>query len=286
MGADGNDCLAAILDALTLMQGQVEELSEQARQIRDSQETIISRLDSMSPRERVGDTPSQLESIIGELCDSSKRTGEGLARVAEVAGWAHAAAVGNTAPLPVDVLADPLLERYVLGQPADRTSTIRALADWNEAVRDVQSRSLIEILRDQYRPSPTDSREDRVLRYKLAAISRDELAARGVDPPPSPTSTFAEDRSEAAQRARSAALRRLWVEGEGAALLAEPELAGALDIVAAARRESTNMPEAEMSIGIAELHRAIANCLEMGERPILKRGDHIGSPKRYNDRVR
>lgn len=262
--------LAAILDALTLVQDQLEEIGERTKRLEAHQVDMLARLDTIDAAQAgVTDLQPQLEHILAELSASQLTMGEGFARVAQVAGWAHAAAGGNPTPLPADMLDDPLLERFVISQPADRTSSRRALVDWRRVAKDVGTAALTDILAMQYIPSPTDDSPGRILRYQLAAITREELERRGASLPPLPSSSIATDRSEAAKRARSVELVRRWRAGEGAMLYAEPELAGAMDIVTAARCEGAALPEAELSDGLDALHETIATRIEAGDRPAL-----------------
>ncbi len=262
--------LAAILDALTLMQDQVEEIGERSKRLEANQADILARLETIDAAQAIAtDLQPNLEHLASEVSETRGEMGEGFARVAQVAGWAHAAAAGNAAPLPADVLDDPLLELFVISQPADRTSTRRAIVDWREKARTVDTAALTALLISQYRPSPTDDRAGRRLRYKLAAITRDELERRGAVMPPLPPSTIAADRSAEAQRARSEALVEVWQAGEGAMLYAEPELAGAMDIMAAARREGVALPEQSLASGLAALHQTISDRLSVGDRPEL-----------------
>ncbi|MFC6627900.1 hypothetical protein [Sphingomonas yabuuchiae] len=261
--------LAAILDALTLMQDQVEEIGERSKRLEANQADILARLETIDAAQAIAtDLQPNLEHLASEVSETRGEMGEGFARVAQVAGWAHAAAAGNAAPLPADVLDDPLLELFVISQPADRTSTRRAIVDWREKARTVDTAALTALLISQYRPSPTDDRAGRRLRYKLAAITRDELERRGAVMPPLPRSTIAADRSAEAQRAVRGAGRGV-ASGEGAMLYAEPELAGAMDIMAAARREGVALPEQSLASGLAALHQTISDRLSVGDRPEL-----------------
>lgn len=266
----GNETLAAILDGLTLVQEQLEEIDARTKQVEAQQIDILTRLGNIHHKQiEPGGVVSQFDHILTDLREGREATGAGFERVAELVGWAHAAAVGNPAALPVDVVDNPLLERFVLSQPADRTSRVRALMDWKRAAKGLDTDRLADVLRQQYRPSPTDSPRDRMLRYQLAAISRDELEGRGASLPDRPSSTYPTDRSVAAQRARSAELLAVWRAGDRAELYAEPELAGALDILEAARCEGATLPENDLSTGLADLRQTIADRLEAGDRPTL-----------------
>lgn len=135
--------LAAILDALTLMQDQVEEIGERSKRLEANQADILARLETIDAAQAIAtDLQPNLEHLASEVSETRGEMGEGFARVAQVAGWAHAAAAGNAAPLPADVLDDPLLELFVISQPADRTSTRRAIVDWREKARTVDTAAL------------------------------------------------------------------------------------------------------------------------------------------------
>ncbi|WP_267347075.1 hypothetical protein [Sphingomonas sp. GM_Shp_2] len=267
-----SDALAAILDAITLMQEQLEEMGAWAGRIEAGQAEIAARLERLDAAYASAvELGPQLKGIRGDLRVNQAATRDGLVRLAEVAGWAHAAAIGNPAPLPVEIVDDPLLERFVLSQPADRTSTLRSLMDWRRVAVGVDTVRLTNILERQYKPSPTDRPKDRMLRYQLAAVTREELIRRNAALPALPSCTVTADRSDAAQRARSAELLAVWRAGEGAFLFSEPELAGALDIVAAARGEGALMPEQDFCAGLDDLHETISGWLAEGYRPALAR---------------
>ena len=260
------EIVAALLDALTSVQGQLEEVGESNRRIEANQAEIITRLDAIGAGQAGG---PGLRKVVARMTDDREATRNELARVAQVAGLAHAAAMGNGAPLPASVTDDQLLELYVLTQPADRGSTERALVEWRRVSKAAGSVELAGALVRQYLPSPTDTGETRLLRYRLAAISREELKGRGAPLLPLPSSTFPSDRSADAHEARSAELARVWRAGESIDLYADPELAGALDIFAEAERQGAALPEKELEVGLADLHRIIAARLEAGERPEL-----------------
>lgn len=232
--------LAVITDALAHMQEQLAHVVGVSGRVEATQREILRRLDAVEA---------------------------GQALIAQVAAHAHAAALGSGGPLPTEVADDPLLEQYLLAQPADLRSTSRALADWRRVTRDAGLDELALLLARQYRPSPTDTPETRLLRYRLAAIAREELRGRGVTPPVPPAFTIADDRSLEAAKARSAELAALWRAGESAALLGEPELAGALDLFEAAERRGRGGSEEQLSAELAALHRAIGASVEAGERP-------------------
>lgn len=262
----GGETLVALLDALTIVQGQIEEVGESNRRIEANQAEIMTRLDAIRAGQAGG---SDLTKVVARMAGDRDATRNELARVAQVAGLAHAAAIGNGAPLPASVTDDQLLELYVLTQPADRGSTERALVEWRRVSKATGSAELADVLARQYRPSSTDTGEIRLLRYRLAAISREELEGRGVPLPPLPSSTFPADRSAGAHEARSAELARVWRAGVSIDLYADPELAGSMDIFAEAERQGATIPEEELATGLSDLHRTIAARLEAGERPEL-----------------
>lgn len=264
-GASG-EVIAALLGALSDMREQLEEVGERYKRIEAGQADILARLDQLSA---AGVPGASLTQVLARMDEDRAATDHGLAVIAQVAALAHAAASGNGAPLPSSVADDPLLELYVLTQPADRGSTERALVDWQRVARKAGSAELAGVLARQYRPSPTDTANTRRLRYRLAAITREELKGRGALPPPTPASTFPSDQSRAAQRAHSAELARMWRAGEGVDLYADPELASVMDIFAEAERQGAALAEGDLALGLADLHRTIADRLEAGDRPEL-----------------
>jgi hypothetical protein len=255
--------LAAILDSLTLMQGQLDRLAKSNARIEQSHAEIFHRLDTIDAGQAgLTDLVPILETMLARMIDDRASHREGIERVAEVAAFAHAAAIGNGAPLPVNVADDPLLERFLVSQPADMVTPDRALIAWRETVASAGTAELVTILAGQYQPSPTDTPETRVLRYRLAAITRDELAQRGADLPPVPSRTGVEDQSAEARQRRAGELANLWRAGAGSALFAEAELAGAVDLFS--RAQSSGNEEA-LPLQLAQLHRQIGEAIERGE---------------------
>lgn len=287
MSADATSAaLAAVLDALTLVQAQLDALASANARIEDTQKDILARLDTIDAGQAaVTDLVPVLETILARSIEDRDLTRAQFTTVAEIAAFAHAAASGHVAPLPTDVSNDSLLERFALTQPADTTSQVRALVEWRKAAQAVASTELVALLAKQYQPSPTDTPETRVLRYKLAAITREELQGRGVMPPTPPASTIAEDRSVSAGNARSDDLARLWKAGESAGLFAEPELAGALDLFAEAERSGVG-DEDRLSVELASLHRNLGDRLASGERPSIVDSKARGSAEIQPDRQR
>jgi hypothetical protein len=265
--------LAAAIDALALVQGQLDRLERSHARVESTQREILDRLDAIDAGQAaVTDLLPVLEMILARSIEDREATRAGFSRVAQVAAFAHAAALGNGAPLPVDAADDPLLEPYLLTQPADRASNVRALVDWRRVAGDAGSAELAALLAYQYQASPTDTAGTRILRYQLAAITRAELEGRGVALPSPPASTKAADRSLEAVRSRSAELARLWQAGESAMLYAEPELAGALDLFAAAERNKDGFSEKTLLAHLAALHQDLGMRLEVGQRPTAVAG--------------
>jgi hypothetical protein len=229
----------------------------------------------------VTDLTPILEMILGRSIDDREIMKTQLSTIAAAIGFAHAAANGNRAPLPVAVASDPLLERFILTQPADLSSNERSLTDWRNAASAASTAELIVLLNRQYQPSPTDTPETRVLRYRLAALTRAEIKGRGAAPPGSPSTAVAVDRTASACMIRSHELAELWRAGESAALYGEPELAGAIDL----------FDDLERSLGFAacensppelvSLHSDLATRIEAGDRPSI--GD--SGPAYSNERA-
>ena len=217
-----------------------------------------------------------LEVIAGRLdvaaSANRKDRRAGVAKTLELIGFTRAAVLGQRGPLPIDVEDDPLMERFILAQPADRTSNERALVDWRKAIADTTAEDLITLLKKQQTPSPTDTPESRLLRYRLAAITRAKIEERGAVPPPRPTTTRATDRSAASSVLRSQELAALWRKGESTELYAEPELAGAVDVFDAL--DDTIAPSASDADHpeLTALHSELAKRIELGERPTLDEG--------------
>jgi hypothetical protein len=164
---------------------------------------------------------------------------------------------------------DPLMERFILAQPADLTSNERALVDWRKAIAGTSAEDLITLLKKQQTPSPTDTPESRLLRYRLAAITRAKIEERGAVPPPRPTTTRATDRSAGSGFLRSQELAELWRQGESTELYAESELAGAIDLFDALEEKLEPTSGDVVQPELTALHRDLAKRIELGERPSL-----------------
>jgi hypothetical protein len=262
--------LAAVLDSLTLVQGQLNALAESNARIEQNHNEIMARLDTIDAGQAgLTDLLPAMEIMLDRQIEDRKINRAAQSQTAVVAAFAHAAAMGQRAPLPVDVADDPLLERFLLTQPADYDSPVRALVDWRKAVENAGTEALLSLLASQYQPSPTDTVDTRILRYQLAAITRAELAGRGATLPNAPISTIADDRPDRDCAARSETLARLWRGGATAALFAEPELAGAVDLFVDAERRAGALSEDQLSSQLAMLHRELGDRIEAGERPAL-----------------
>jgi len=274
--------LAGVLDALTFVQEQLDALTASTQRIEATHKEIVHRLDTIDAGQAaVTDLTPILEMILGRSIDDREIMKTQLSTIAAAIGFAHAAANGNRAPLPVAVASDPLLERFILTQPADLSSNERSLTDWRDAASAASTAELIVLLNRQYQPSPTDTPETRVLRYRLAALTRAEIKGRGAAPPGSPSTAVAVDRTASACMIRSHELAELWRAGESAALYGEPELAGAIDL----------FDDLERSLGFAacensppelvSLHSDLATRIEAGDRPSI--GD--SGPAYSNERA-
>lgn len=206
----------------------------------------------------------------------------GVAKTMELIGFTRAAVLGQRGPLPIDVEDDPLMERFILAQPADLTSGERALVDWRKAIAALSAADLITLLKKQQIPSPTDTPESRILRYRLAAITRAKIEERGGVPPAQPITTRATDRSAASGFVRSQELAALWRKGESTELYAEPELAGAIDVFDALDEKIEPSASDADQPELTALHRDIAKRIELGERPTLGESRPTAQPDRAN----
>jgi hypothetical protein len=257
--------LAGVLDALTL-----DALTESGQRIEATHREIVHRLDTIDAGQAaVADLTPILEIILGRSIDDREIMKAQLGTIAAAIGFAHAAANGNRAPLPVAVASDPLLERFILTQPADLFSDERSLTDWRNAASAASTAELIVLLNRQYQPSPTDTPETRVLRYRLAALTRAEIKGRGAAPPGPPSTAVAVDRTASACMIRSHELAELWRAGESAALYSEPELAGAIDLFDDAERRLGSAAGVDFSPELVSLHSDLATRIEAGDRPSI-----------------
>ena len=273
--------LAGVLDALTLVQEQLDALTESGQRIEATHREIVHRLDTIDAGQAaVTDLTPILEMILARSIDDRAVMKTQIGTIATAIGFAHAAANGNGAPLPVAVASDPLLERFILTQPADLASEERALTDWRNAASSITTVELISLLNHQQQPSPTDTSESRVLRYRLAAITRAEIKGRGGEPPGPPSTAVAVDRTASACMIRSHQLAGLWRAGESAALYSEPELAGAIDIFDDAERRLGSAAGVDFPPELVSLHRDLATRIEAGDRPSIGDGGPAYSHER------
>ncbi|GHH26475.1 hypothetical protein GCM10008023_41110 [Sphingomonas glacialis] len=265
-----NVALAGVLDALTLVQEQLDALTASSERIEATHKEIVNRLDTIEAGQAaVTDLTPIFEMILGRSIDDREIMKTQLGTIATAIGFAHAAANGNRAPLPVAVASDPLLERFILTQPADLLSDERSLTDWRNAASAASTAELIVLLNRQYQPSPTDTPETRVLRYRLAALTRAEIKGRGAAPPAPPNTTVAVDRTASACMIRSHQLSGLWRAGESAALYSEPELAGAIDLFDDAERRLGSAAGVDFPPELVSLHSDLATRIEAGDRPSI-----------------
>jgi hypothetical protein len=262
--------LGAILDSLTLVQAQLDALSDAGQRIEATHEAILNRLDTIDAGQAaVTDLTPILETILGRSIEDREKIRTQLSTIAVAIAFTHSAANGNRAPLPVDVQDDPLLERFIIAQPANLASEERALTDWQATVPAEGTAELTAILKEQYTPSATDTPETRVLRYRMAATTRAAIEGRGAAAPKPPTTTRPVDRSAAACMIRSQELAKIWRAGESTALYADPELAGAVDLFVLATRRAGPLPEGQTTPELAALHGELATLIETGNRPAL-----------------
>ncbi|RYF12451.1 MAG: hypothetical protein EOO77_17400 [Oxalobacteraceae bacterium] len=259
---------------------KILEKSERDREAFDELQGDVRRLAQARTQHRDGndDVASGLELIVGRLdeavSDNRKERTLGLTAIAELVAFTRAAAMGLRAPLPTDLEDNPLLEGFLLNQPADLVSTGRALIDWRAAVAEAGTADLVMLLRTQQQPSPTDTSETRLIRYRLAAITRAQIEARGITPPPRPKTTRSPDRSAVARIERSQQLAELWRAGESTALYAEPELAGAIDLFDAAERRIGSPVDGKSPPELVAFHRELADRIASGDRPMLGADRH------------
>lgn len=274
-GAATRAIVADVLPALEILLGQIRSNHAAAR---DVSATMFDGLAGIRD-DAAGIAVLADKLLEGASADRQQRAHD-QEKTAGLIAFTRSAALGHRDPLPVAVEDDPSLEGFVLNQPADLVSTDRALVDWRAIVASASTDDLITHLRKQQVPSPTDIPHTRVLRYRLAAITRAQIEGRGAIPPGRPTTTRSIDRSEASCTRRSQELADLWRAGESNALYADPELAGAIDLFAAAERRVGSPVDGRSPPELVALHRHLADRIEAGDRPMI--GDSRPSP--INDR--
>jgi hypothetical protein len=263
------------LKALAPVLDRIMEQSNGGRELISLLHQDIIRIQEIAGAGQKGaaDVALGLEVVAGRLEEaasaSRKDRKEGFTKTLELIGFTRAAVLGQREPLPVHVEDDPLMERFILAQAADHTSTDRALVDWRTAIAALSAAELITLLKKQQTPSPSDTPQSRVLRYRLAAITRAKIEECGAKPPARPTTTRATHRSAAASWERSQELAALWRAGESAELYAEPELAGAIDLFDALEGKLEPTSADAVQPELKALHRDLAKRIELGERPTL-----------------
>jgi len=281
---DGNQVIDAIATVLSTVAKETKanhEAAVAARQAIDATvlptlETIVHGLtaNEASTWDGIASVKQEISGIadIGEkLLKDGKVAREqaiiDLKSTGAAIAFTRAAVLGDHAPLPVSVEDHPMLERYILNQRPDLSSNERPLVDWRAAVDRLNATDLIELLKKQQIPSPTDTSETRLLRYRLAAITRAKIEQLGAVPPARPTTTRAIDRSVATGFERSQELADLWRAGESPALYAEPELAGAVDLFDAFETSLSLAESDPAPPELKELHHDLAKRIGLGERP-------------------
>jgi hypothetical protein len=249
--------LQTILESIISLQERIEMIDERTL-------SLDRKLSGLTDR---SDPIPALKGIVDRMNEDRSQIVAGFGRLAALGAFTHAAASGSRVALPVGLVDDAAFELFTLTQPADHSSQERALVEWRARTKAAGTAELAALLAQQYVPSPTDTPETRVLRYRLAAISRDELAGRGAVLPAVPSGTIAHDRSVVARKARSEDLARLWRSGASDAMYAEAELAGAADFFerGVAAFQGT-MSEEELAAELATLHRELGVRIENGER--------------------
>lgn len=257
--------VAAILETVMAMQSEMAAMNARQVEILDRLNHIDAGLATTT------DLVPMLEIILARLIEDRERQAEGFERTGELAAFAHAAASGQGAPLPDEVADHALLKRFAYLQPADREPSDPALARWRQEVKRASAEELTKVLKAQYMPSPTEPVDVRVLRFRLAAITRDELKARGAVLPPARPPAIVRDHSVMSKQARIAELAALWRAGDSLALHGDAELAGAIDYMGRTRARllaEGNSPELVDDL-MEQLHEKIGDELSGGQ--VVKR---------------
>ncbi|WP_052322743.1 hypothetical protein [Novosphingobium sp. MBES04] len=257
--------VAAILETVMAMQSEMAAMNARQVEILDRLNQIDAGLASTT------DLVPMLKIIFARLIEDRERQAEGFERTAELAAFAHAAASGQGEPLPDELADHALLKRFAYLQPAEREPSDPALARWRQEVKRASTEELTKVLKAQYTPSPTEPVDVRVLRFRLAAITRDELKARGAVLPTAHPPAIVRDHSVMSKQARIAELAALWRGGDSLALHGDAELAGAIDYIGRTRARllaEGNSPELVDDL-MAQLHEKIGE--EMSGGQVVKR---------------
>lgn len=257
--------VAAILETVMAMQSEMAAMNARQVEILDRLNHIDAGLATTT------DLVPMLEIILARLIEDRERQAEGFERTAELAAFAHAAASGQDEPLPDELADHALLKRFAYLQPAEREPIDPALARWRQEVKRASTEELTKVLKAQYMPSPTEPVDVRVLRFRLAAITRDEVKARGAVLPPARPPAIVRDHSVMSKQARIAELTALWRAGDSLALHGDAELAGAIDYIGRTRVRllaEGNSPELVEDL-MAQLHEKIGD--EMAGGQVVKR---------------
>ncbi|GAM07468.1 hypothetical protein HT136_24950 [Novosphingobium profundi] len=270
--------VAAILETVMAMQSEMAAMNARQVEILDRLNQIDAGLAATT------DLVPMLEIILARLIEDRERQAEGFERTAELAAFAHAAASGQGEPLPDELADHALLKRFAYLQTAEREPIDPALARWRQEVKRASTEELTKVLKAQYMPSPTEPVDVRVLRFRLAAITRDELKVRGAVLPPARPPAIVRDHSVMSKQARIAELAALWRVGDSLALHGDAELAGAIDYMGRTRARllaEGNSPDLVDDL-MAQLHEKIGD--EMAGGQVVKRQTAPGydAPDREN----
>lgn len=170
------------------------------------------------------DLAPNLETLLAYAIESRSAAEAHAKRLAELAARAYAAACGKPEPLPVDVLADPVLERFLRRFPDGLpTHDGAAIAAWRSVASELPTAELTAVLGQQYRVSATDTDATLALRFQMAAVSRSVLMNRGEPIPAAPDRIEKPALNAASRKHEARRLASLW-QGPREDLCAEPEL--------------------------------------------------------------
>ena len=229
--------LAGVLDALTLVQKQLDALTESSQRIEATHREIVNRLDTIDAGQAaVTDLTPILEMILGRSIDDREIMKTQLGTIAAAIGFAHAAANGN---------------RGTAACRSCQRSAPRAL--YPDSTRgSVIGRAVFDGLA-QRRIGRQHSRAYRSSEPAVSALTNGYPGDPGPALPPGGTHA-SRDQGEGCRGAGTTKHRRcgrsdslglhdpvhelaeLWRAGKAQALYGEPELAGAIDIFDDAER--------------------------------------------------
>ncbi len=201
------------------------EILDTVLHIQERIAAVEQRLDAIDAAQAgTTDLAPNLETLLAYAIESRSAAESHAKRLAELAAQAYAAACGKPEPLPVDVLADPVLERFLLRFPDGlQTHDDAAIAAWRSVASELPTAELTAVLERQYRVSATDTDATLVLRFQMAAVSRAVLINRGEPIPAAPDHIEKPALNAASREHEARRLARLW-QGPREDLCAEPEL--------------------------------------------------------------